>query len=158
MTLWHRLQRRPLLYLWLPLIAWLGLIFYLSAQPNLPKPELGWVGTLLSNGAHLFEYGMLAALWARALAGSTRGSWSRRTVLLAFVLTMLYALSDEFHQYFVPGRHADPKDLLFDAFGATLGLWVWSWLWRRSISPKPMGHEPYRRPTSGEAPGEDPEP
>jgi VanZ family protein len=126
MTPRHRLQRRSRLVLWLPLVAWMGVIFFLSAQPNLPKLEHGWVDTLLSYGAHLFEYAILAVLLARALGGK------RHTLLLAFVLAIVYALSDEFHQYFVPGRHADPKDLMMDAFGAVLGLWAWSRLQRLS--------------------------
>ena len=132
MTFWHRLQRHPLLYLWLPLVAWMGLIFYLSAQPNLPQPEVGWVATLLGNGAHLFEYGILAVLWARVLAGSLRNGDPRRVLPPAWALAVLFALSDEFHQYFVPGRHADPRDLLLDAAGAALGLWAWGWLRQRT--------------------------
>lgn len=132
MKLWHGLQQRPLLYLWLPLVVWMGVIFSLSDQPNLPKPELGWVGKLLSNAAHLCEYGFLAALWARALSGSVRAEGFRHALFVAFLLALLYALSDEFHQYFVPGRHADPKDLLVDALGAILGLWAWRWLHRRA--------------------------
>jgi VanZ family protein len=120
-TAWHWLQRRPLLYLWLPVIAWMGLIFYLSAQPDLPLPGLGWASFLVSSAAHVFVFGVLAVLWARAL-GRHRHGW-----LVAFTLTVLYALSDEFHQAFVPGRDPDPLDLVCDALGAALGLVGWFW-------------------------------
>lgn len=117
--------------LWLPLVAWMGLIFCLSAQPDLPHPSNGWLDWLMSSVAHLLLFAVLAILWARAL-GQGRRSW-----LTALALTLSYALSDEFHQIFVPGRHADPLDLAFDALGAVSGLAGWVWLRRRiSISPK----------------------
>lgn len=124
MTVWRWIRRRPLLYLWPPVGLWMGLIFYLSAQPDLPQPDVGWVGLVLSSMAHAFVFGMLALLVARALGEH------RHTLLLAFVLTMLYALTDEFHQSFVPGRHPDPWDLVCDGLGAALGLALWTW-WRR---------------------------
>jgi VanZ family protein len=123
-TVWHWLQHRPLLYRWLPVAAWMGLIFFLSAQPDLPHAEIGWADMLISSGAHAFVFGVLALLWARVLG---EGRW---TLPAAFALTALYALSDEFHQAFVPGRHPDALDLLCDACGAMLGLWALAW-WRR---------------------------
>ena len=124
MGTWRWLRRRPFVYLWLPLLAWMGLIFYLSAQPDLPHPDAGWLGLVLSSGAHAFVFGVLAVLWVRVLDGR------RHALLVAFLLTMLYALSDEFHQAFVPGRYPDPWDLLCDALGAVLALTLWL-MWRR---------------------------
>jgi VanZ family protein len=125
MAAWQWLRRRPLLYLWLPLLAWMGLIFYLSAQPDLPHPDTGWLGLALSSGAHVFVFGVLAILWARVLGER------RYALLVAFLLTMLYALSDEFHQAFVPGRYPDPWDLLADGLGAVLALALWRRCHRR---------------------------
>ncbi len=113
------LRRHPFLHLWLPLLAWMGLIFYLSAQPDLPHPPAGWAALLFSNGAHAFVFGVLAVLWVRALGERPR------TLLVALALTLLYALSDEFHQAFVPGRNPDPWDLVFDGLGAVVGLGLW---------------------------------
>ena len=108
-------------------LLWMGLIFFLSAQPDLPHPQSGWLDLLFSSAAHMFMFGVLAVLWAWAL-GQGRYGW-----LVALALTLLYALSDEFHQSFVPGRHADPADLVCDALGALVGLAAWAWLrrWRR---------------------------
>ncbi len=118
------MRRRPLLYYWLPLVGWMGLIFFLSAQPDFPQPQARWLDRLLSYGAHMFLFGVLAVLWVRAL-GQRSPAW-----LVALALTAAYALSDEFHQSFVPGRCADPVDLLWDLLGALLALGLWAW-WRR---------------------------
>lgn len=122
MTLRHWLRQHHLLNLWLPLLAWMGLIFFLSAQPDFPHPKVSWLEDLIGIGAHMFLFGVLAVLWARALHDQ------RRSLLLAFLLAMLYALLDEFHQSFVPGRTADPLDLVFDGLGAALALGGWAWL------------------------------
>jgi VanZ family protein len=127
MTAWRWLRRNPWLYLCLPVAVWMALIFYLSSQPDLPHPKSGVVDLLFSSGAHLFMFGVLAVLWARAL-GERSGGW-----LIALILTLLYALSDEFHQSFVPGRHADPLDLVCDALGAALALGLWCWLRPRVV-------------------------
>jgi VanZ family protein len=118
MSIQNWLRRRRWLHLWLPVVAWMALIFSLSAQRDLPHPEAHWASLLISGGAHAFMFGILAMLWARALVGRPR--------TCAFCVTVLYALSDEFHQLFVPGRTADPVDLLCDALGALAGLWLWA--------------------------------
>lgn len=121
MRAWRRLQTRPGFFRWLPVVGWMALIFVLSAQPDFPHPASGWMDLLISSAAHAFLFGVLALLLGRALAPQPRG------VPLAFVLTGLYALSDEFHQAFVPGRHPDPLDLGCDLLGAALGLALWTW-------------------------------
>ena len=128
MTVWQWMRQHPLLYLWLPVAAWMGMIFYLSAQPDLPQTHTHWADLLISSTAHAFVFGVLAILWARVL------NQRRHGLVLAFTLTMLYALSDEFHQTFVPGRHADPWDLGCDGLGAALALGLWVlWQRRRSV-------------------------
>lgn len=123
MTAYRWLKRHPAIYLWLPVVAWMGLIFALSAQPDLPHPDMGWADFLVSSLAHAFVFGVLALLWTRALGHRSHVAW------LAFFLTMLYAVSDEFHQAFVPGRVPDVWDLLCDGVGAGLVLLGWAW-WR----------------------------
>ena len=117
------LRRWPLLYYWLPLVAWMGLIFWLSSQPeplDLPEP---WQKSLVGISGHVLGYAGLGILWWRALAAGQSAS-ARRTLALALLLTTLYAISDEYHQTFVPGRSGTPADVLIDAAGAVLGLWL----------------------------------
>lgn len=120
----RQLVRWPLVYYWLPLMAWMGSIFWFSSQPqpiDLPEPLLQ---TLIGKGGHMIGYAVLGLLWWRALA-ARQGQADRRTLALAFFLTVLYAISDEYHQTFVPGRGGNLKDVLIDATGAGLGLWLW---------------------------------
>ena len=85
---------------------------------------LGWWDLAISSGAHAFMFGVLALLWMRVMEGRLHAA------LIALALTVLYALSDEWHQTFVPGRYADPWDLLCDGLGAVLALSLWL-RWRR---------------------------
>jgi VanZ family protein len=62
------------------------------------------------------------ALWSRWVA--------RRQGSIAFLLPLLYAVSDETHQYFVPNRKGQVKDVLFDACGILLALALIA-LWKR---------------------------
>lgn len=66
---------------------------------------------------HCIEYGVLAGLLFSALY-KLQG---RKRFLLAVLLSSLYGLGDEIHQYYVPGRTADPYDLLADCVGSLLG-------------------------------------
>lgn len=121
--------RRELIGLWLPVLAWATLIFAFSAQPATSLPN---TGNLVQKGAHVGEYAVLAALLWRALAGRRLG----RTAVLGFawLAAVLYAVSDETHQLFVPGRHGSPLDLVIDGLGAAFGLFLAS-LFRGVRSP-----------------------
>ena len=122
-------HQRPLgrrcLYRWAPLLGWMVLIYVLSAQSTLPSPHDDVLRHLVSSSAHAFVFGVLAVLWLRVV-GKGRWSWA-----VALGLTMLYAVSDEVHQTFVPGRVADPWDLFCDGLGAAVMLLALGWLWRR---------------------------
>ena len=101
------------LSVWLPLVAWAALIFVLSSIPDLGT-GLGTWDTLLRKGAHLTEYAILGALLLRAIGRPG----------LALVLGIAYAASDELHQHFVRGRHGSLLDVLLDAFGVALGIYL----------------------------------
>lgn len=106
---------------WLPVAAWCGLIFALSSVPGL-ESGLSWDFTL-RKGAHMFEYAVLFLLIRRALAGTTQFSRGA-CVSTAVMLAVLYAVSDEFHQSFVPNRGASSFDVMIDAVGALVATFI----------------------------------
>ncbi len=102
---------------WLPAVAWMALIFWFSSQPDLPRPPSDLLNLILRKGAHFGVYAVLALTYVHALGG-----WQHRR--LAFVLAVLYAISDEFHQSFTPNRFPSAMDVLIDSAGALAGLWL----------------------------------
>jgi VanZ family protein len=108
-------------------IAWAAVIFTLSSNPDPYRalPE-GWpdgVFELIGSILHFFEYSLLAFLLARALVW--RGTVTLQLLWTAFVLSAFYALSDEIHQVFVPGRTFQLLDLGLDFTGSLAGLWLY---------------------------------
>ena len=102
------------LRLWAPVLAWAGLIFALSAMPDLGT-GLGTWDLVLRKIAHVGEYAILGALLLRAI----------RHLPLAFVVGVAYAISDELHQRTVEGRVGSPLDVLIDTVGVALGVVLW---------------------------------
>ena len=95
-------------------LALMALIFYLSAQPSV-GPELpAWTRIV----AHFTEYAVLATLWLWALYPAL----GPRALAVAAGISILYAISDEYHQSFVEGRDSDPLDVIIDAAGVAAAL------------------------------------
>ena len=104
---------------WLPALFMMLLIFLVSARPSSQLPNFGWVDQLIKKGGHAIGYALLAFFYWRAFEFRK----DKRPVV--WVLTLLYAMSDEFHQSFVPGRHPSIADvLIFDNLGSLISLWL----------------------------------
>ncbi len=97
-----------------PPLLLMGVIFFLSAQPDL-NSGLGTWDTILRKLAHMAEFGLLWFLWWRAL-GYDR---NRRIPAL---IAIAYAVTDELHQTTVDGRHGSPVDVLIDSAGVALAM------------------------------------
>ncbi len=89
----------------------MALIYLLSAQSDL-STGLGFWDLVLRKLAHASTYGALTLLWFRAL-----GPITPRALAAAAAISLLYAISDEYHQSFVAGRHGSPLDVGIDAIG-----------------------------------------
>lgn len=120
--------------LWGPVGAWMLFLFMVSGQgvvsevPGLPD----WV-------THGAGYGVLAVLLCRALAGGLARPVTARVAVIAVMASFAYGVTDELHQSFVPGRHADAWDLLKNLGGAVAGATACAW-------PRPHGE--HRRKTA----------
>jgi VanZ family protein len=143
------------LFYWLPVFLWMALIFGASSDSHsfqhsasVVLPILKWLFPGLSDEAgiriitfarkcaHLTEYAILGLLVWRALRRPVRNDprpwrWSQAGVTV--LIAALYASTDEFHQRFVPTRHASPVDVCIDTCGAAAALLL-LWLigrWRK---------------------------
>jgi VanZ family protein len=125
-------MRKFLIY-WLPPLLWMALIFTLSAQSRLPSAPGPWLDTLFKKLGHVAGYAILTWLYARALRPSLSGLNVVRLVSIA--LATLYALSDEFHQTFVPGRNGWWVDVLIDGVGMMGAMLCYGRLARRRRLP-----------------------
>lgn len=95
--------------------------------PGVSEAALLIIHFVIRKAGHFTEYAILAALVARALRTSSRPIASRRWFLFSLLLIILYALSDEFHQSFVPSRTASIYDSMIDTAGGLFGLIVLHW-------------------------------
>lgn len=71
---------------------------------------------IVRKAAHFSEYALMGFLWYIWLGNK------RRNVLISFGATALYAMTDEFHQLFVPGRSGELRDVLVDSAGGAAGI------------------------------------
>jgi VanZ family protein len=106
---------------YLPPLGLMGLIFFLSAQPDL-NSGLGVFDLIGRKMVHAAEYGLLWWLCLRALG--FRRPW------IAALLCLGYSATDEYHQTFVHGRHGTPVDMAFDMTGVALAAIAYYGLWR----------------------------
>jgi VanZ family protein len=139
---------------WLPVGLWMLLVFTASTDimssshtsrflgpllhrlfPGLSPDAIETIVYAIRKTAHAMEYAILALLVWRALRQPVPGDlrpMQKRTLWLAWMVAVLYAATDEFHQTFVASRQGQVTDVLIDAAGAT-GALVLLWLlgtWR----------------------------
>jgi VanZ family protein len=112
------------LLLWFPVVALMAAIFVTSSMSAPPAPA-----AVSDKLLHAAAYAALAVVTLRALAGGRWRGVNAQLAVGAWLIATAYGVSDEWHQSFVPGRHADVNDVLADALGAAVGagvVWAWS--------------------------------
>jgi VanZ family protein len=135
---------------WLPLLVWMALIFIgstdlMSAEhtSRIIGPVLRWLWPAISaqsiaqvqffarKAAHVSEYTVLAALLYRAIVNTMLVGRVWVSAAIVFFLCALYAITDEFHQSFVPSRTASARDVAIDSAGVLFGVLATRTLRRR---------------------------
>ncbi len=115
MTYIKKVTKRESRIFWILTVSYMGLIFFLSSLHGfrlleLPKNSDKFI--------HAVAYMPLGFLFYMSLIKS---GFRRYGFALAMLLTVLYGVTDEFHQAFVPGRYATIGDVMADSIGALLG-------------------------------------
>ena len=150
------MNARLLVWYWMPVIAWMTLIFIASTDlmsgehtSRFIGPFLQWlmrdvspatiaaVQLIVRKLAHVTEYAILAMLLFRAVLA--RG---KRTVVqpgIVLLIAASYAALDEFHQSFVASRTGSPRDVAIDICGAMVGLLIyWRFAGRKTPAETPI--------------------
>lgn len=107
---------------WLAPFLWMGVIFFLSSRPAEELPSFGLCDLLVKKSGHLAGYAILGWLFFRAWKSLKMDL--KQAQMLALLSAVLYAITDEIHQSFVPGRHASATDVLIDGIGTAIGLFL----------------------------------
>jgi len=105
------------------LVIWVGIIYYLSSQGlEFIGPASIWE-FIMRKIFHMFEYAILALLIFRILRQTEKRHiyWDIGWTL---IFTILYAISDEYHQTFTLGRVGTYRDVMIDSFGALVAIWL----------------------------------
>lgn len=107
------------------------LIFLISGTPSEQIPKLGAWDALWKKSGHVLGYGLLTLTLFRAVyQDKPKLQW------IIFLVVLVFALSDEFHQSFVPGRNASFVDIGIDMLGT---LWAGLAFWRSRLVQKIFG-------------------
>jgi VanZ family protein len=146
--LWPRVWRYG------PLVAWMVFMFFASTgalsgenTSRIVRPLLLWLFPDISDEkialahfvtrkvAHFLEYGVLAFLAARAFSSSSAPLLRRRWFLISLLLVVIYSISDEYHQSFVPSRGASIYDSVIDTLGGLTALLLYyAWRSKRRVN------------------------
>ncbi len=130
---------------WIAVFLWMVLIFNFSSQAaeqsnalssgiteavikavekiapkTAAKMNMGKLNHLIRKNSHFFLYLALGALFLNAIGQSK--ICGIRGVIITLLFCSFYAISDEVHQLFVPGRGAQIKDVFIDIAGAAAGI------------------------------------
>jgi hypothetical protein len=128
---------------WIPVVLWAAVIFWGSHQQDLPKdqvvPFIEWLcrflristETAITVTGHFVEYAVLGYFLRRGLILQYPGRVTipllpgyGNELVAAFIIGTLYALTDEYHQSFVPGRVPSLFDIATDFLGLAVGIFI----------------------------------
>ncbi len=139
---------------WVPVILWLAFIFWMSTgtfssensslviepvlrflAPEISSQAVELIHGIIRKAGHVTEYFILGLLLFRAFRGPSGKPWQWTWAFFAVIGAVLWSLSDEYHQSFVPTRTGSFTDVGFDAAGGILAQLA-SWLRLRTRQDK----------------------
>jgi VanZ family protein len=109
-------------YYWLPIFLWAVIIFLFSSFPTGQATYIDWQDFIIKKTAHIVEYGVFTLLIYRSLRKITKKE--KNAALYAIFISLLYGLTDEYHQSFTPGRGPKLRDVGFDTIGSILAIYL----------------------------------
>ena len=132
-----------LLSRWGPVAIILAGIFIGSEQPAVRRaPRM--IEFLIAKVSHLLEFAALGVALTRAIAPPEEPK-PGRAIAIAVAASALFAVSDEYHQAFIPGRTATVRDVVIDLIGAIVGVTGYAHFRRdRSRQPAARLYSPRR--------------
>jgi VanZ family protein len=120
-----------LLKRWIPALVMMSVIFVFSAQPSENLPKFDLLDKVVKKGGHIIGYGLLGLAYLYAMG------FNRKRYSIAWLLAILYAITDEFHQSLVSSRHPSVWDVVvFDNLGAIAALYLHYRKSNSNVSPK----------------------
>ena len=115
---WHNLNGIIFIKFWLPVLACMGLIFYASSLSGSDIPSVFPFQDIMF---HFLVYLTLGFLFSRALSKTHTNLTLIKVFLFTVIFGTFYAITDEFHQAFVPLRDASAFDVFIDTAGNLAG-------------------------------------
>lgn len=115
-------QLNRILKYWLPAVVWAFIIFSFSSYPTGKSSEIHWQDFVIKKSAHVFVYSVLTILVYRAFVNT--GFKEKFATKYTLISNVLYAISDEYHQGFTPGREPTLRDIAIDTFAIFLVLYI----------------------------------
>ncbi len=105
---------------------------------DLSQSTIDSIHFFIRKAAHFTEYAIFGWSTIYALTGLVKNKWAACIFSEAFVF--VYAISDEIHQYLVPGRYMSAMDVGIDSLGALFGIWIFV-LFHRNKKKKKQSKE-----------------
>ena len=150
------LNKKQILYFVL-IIIWMAVVFIFSNQPadvsskasggitervvhaitkdnkRITQTQRGQIETIIRKCAHFALYLIGGTLTTNFI--STTKVQGKRIIIYAIAFTFVYAITDEVHQLFVPGRSGEIRDVIIDTAGAITGTMLF-WMLRKIVRRK----------------------
>lgn len=115
-------SRLKMIKLWLPVLVCMGIIFYASSLSGSDIPSLFPFQDI---AFHILIYLILALFFSHALKNTYTDIALSKVILFTIIFGIVYGITDELHQAFVPDRTASGLDVIIDGIGSFIGSIVY---------------------------------